>query len=33
MMYMVFLDKVKYDRNWFNCGIEVLNNYLKVMVN
>ena len=31
MMNTVLLDKAKYDRNRFNCGIEALNNYLKVM--
>ena len=33
MMYTVLLDKAKHDRNRFNCGIEALNNYLKVMAN
>ena len=32
-MYTVLLDKAKHDRNRFNCGIEALNNYLKVMAN
>ncbi len=31
MMNTVLLDKFKHDRNRFNCGIEALNNYLKVM--
>lgn len=31
MMKMVLLDKDKLDRNRFNCGIDALNNYLKVM--
>ena len=31
MMNTVLLDKAKHDRNRFNCGIEALNNYLKVM--
>jgi GNAT superfamily N-acetyltransferase len=31
MMNTVLLDKAKHDRNQFNCGIEALNNYLKVM--
>ena len=31
MMQTVLLDKDKHDRNRFNCGIEALNNYLKVM--
>ena len=30
-MNTVLLEKAKHDRNRFNCGIEVLNNYLKVM--
>ncbi len=30
MMNTVLLDKAKHDRNRFNCGIEALNNYLKV---
>jgi len=30
-MNTVLLDKGKHDRNRFNCGIEALNNYLKVM--
>lgn len=30
-MKTVLLDKAKHDRNRFNCGIEALNNYLKVM--
>ncbi len=30
-MNTVLLDKSKHDRNRFNCGIEPLNNYLKVM--
>ncbi len=30
-MRTVLLDKAKHDRNRFNCGIEPLNNYLKVM--
>ncbi|WP_217511790.1 GNAT family N-acetyltransferase [Vibrio metschnikovii] len=33
MMKTVLLDKDKHDRNRFNCGIDVLNNYLKVMAN
>ena len=32
-MHSVFLDEGKHDRNRFNCGIESLNNYLKVMAN
>ena len=31
MMHTTLLDKAKHDRNRFNCGIEALNNYLKVM--
>ncbi len=31
MMKTVLLDKARHDRNRFNCGIEALNNYLKVM--
>ena len=31
MMNTVLLDKAKHNRKRFNCGIEVLNNYLKVM--
>ncbi|MGO2497920.1 MAG: GNAT family N-acetyltransferase [Vibrio litoralis] len=31
MMNTVLLDKSKHNRNRFNCGIEALNNYLKVM--
>jgi len=31
MMNTVLLDKAKHDKKRFNCGIEVLNNYLKVM--
>ncbi|MFV0575057.1 MAG: GNAT family N-acetyltransferase [Vibrio sp.] len=31
MMNTVLLDKEKHNRNRFNCGIEPLNNYLKVM--
>lgn len=31
MMNTVLLDKSKHDINRFNCGIEALNNYLKVM--
>lgn len=30
-MNTVLLDKAKHDRNRFNCGIETLNNYLKLM--
>lgn len=30
-MNTVLLDKAKHNRNRFNCGIEALNNYLKVM--
>lgn len=30
-MHTVLLDKTKHDRVRFNCGIEPLNNYLKVM--
>ncbi|MFM2477725.1 GNAT family N-acetyltransferase [Celerinatantimonas sp. MCCC 1A17872] len=30
-MNTVLLDKAKHDRNRFNCGINALNNYLKVM--
>ncbi|WP_350978405.1 GNAT family N-acetyltransferase [Shewanella sp. AC34-MNA-CIBAN-0136] len=31
MMNTVLLDKAKHDRNRFNCGVDALNNYLKVM--
>jgi len=31
MMNTVLLDKAKHDRNRFNCGVEALNNYFKVM--
>lgn len=31
MMATALLDKAKHDRSRFNCGIEALNNYLKVM--
>ncbi|MGF1723115.1 GNAT family N-acetyltransferase [Photobacterium nomapromontoriensis] len=31
MMNTVLLEKTKHNRNRFNCGIEALNNYLKVM--
>ena len=31
MMQSVLLDKDKHDRNRFNCGIDALNNYLRVM--
>ncbi|RVU32951.1 GNAT family N-acetyltransferase [Neptunomonas marina] len=31
MINTVLIDKDKHDRNRFNCGIEALNNYLKVM--
>lgn len=31
MMNTVLLDKVKHNRKQFDCGIEALNNYLKVM--
>ncbi|WP_427977448.1 GNAT family N-acetyltransferase [Agarivorans sp.] len=31
MMKTVLLDKAKHDRNRFNCGIQSLNNYLKIM--
>ncbi|WCE28475.1 GNAT family N-acetyltransferase [Vibrio sp. SCSIO 43137] len=31
MMNTVLLDKAKHDRNRFNCGIDALNNHLKVM--
>ncbi|MCL1124956.1 GNAT family N-acetyltransferase [Shewanella surugensis] len=31
MMNAVLLDKAKHDKKRFNCGIEALNNYLKVM--
>ena len=31
MMNTVLLDKAKHDRNRFNCGIEALNNYVKVI--
>ncbi len=31
MMNTVLLEKSKHDRSRFNCGIEALNNYLKVM--
>lgn len=30
-MKTVLLDKVKHDRSRFNCGVESLNNYLKLM--
>ncbi len=30
-MKTVLLDKAKHDRNRFNCGIQSLNNYLKIM--
>jgi GNAT superfamily N-acetyltransferase len=30
-MNTVLLDKAKHDRNRFNCGVDALNNYLKVM--
>ncbi len=30
-MNLVLLDKAKHDRNRFNCGVEALSNYLKVM--
>ena len=30
-MNTVQLDKNKHDRNYFDCGVEALNNYLKVM--
>ncbi|MCL1079960.1 N-acetyltransferase [Parashewanella spongiae] len=30
-MNVVLLDKAKHDRKRFNCGVEVLNNYVKVM--
>ena len=30
-MKTVLLDKTKHNRNGFDCGIETLNNYLKVM--
>jgi len=30
-MITVQLDKNKHDRNYFDCGVEALNNYLKVM--
>lgn len=30
-MNTLLLDKAKHDRTQFNCGIETLNNYLKVM--
>lgn len=32
-MITVQLDKNKHDRNYFDCGVEALNNYLKVMAN
>ncbi len=32
-MTTVQLDKDKHDRNRFNCGVETLNNYLKLMAN
>jgi GNAT superfamily N-acetyltransferase len=31
MMNTVLLDKAKHDRNRFDCGVEALNNYFKVM--
>ena len=31
MMKTVLLDKAKHDRNRFDCGVQALNNYLKVM--
>ncbi len=33
MMNTVLLNKTKHDRNRFDCGIEALNNHLKVMAN
>jgi GNAT superfamily N-acetyltransferase len=32
-MIVVPLDKSRHDRNRFDCGVKVLNNYLKVMAN
>lgn len=32
-MKTVLLDKLKHDRNDFNCGVVALNNYIKVMAN
>ena len=32
-MISVLLDKNKHDRNRFNCGIDALNNYLRLMAN
>ena len=32
-MQSVPLDKKRHDRNYFDCGIEVLNNYLRLMAN
>lgn len=32
-MHTVLLDKSKHNRKSFNCGIEALNNYLKIMAN
>lgn len=33
MMQTVLLDTTRHDRNRFNCGSEILNNYLKMMAN
>ena len=33
MMKTALLDKDKHDRNRFNCGVEALNNYFKLMAN
>jgi len=33
MMQTVLLDTARHDRNRFNCGSEILNNYLKMMAN
>ncbi|MEA1921175.1 MAG: GNAT family N-acetyltransferase, partial [Pseudomonadota bacterium] len=33
MMITVVLDKDKHDRKRFDCGIEALNSYLKIMAN
>jgi GNAT superfamily N-acetyltransferase len=33
MMHTALLDKAKHDRNRFHCGIEALDNYLKISAN
>ena len=32
-MQSVPLDKKRHDRNYFDCGTEILNNYLRLMAN